>query len=100
MLCVKAVEYAAHLADTLVCIDGDRLGSLKVLARVEVPAEAVRVDAHYYSRAREAVDLRLKEEVAAVDEVEAVCFALILVGGPADYCAERILMVTGRTSFA
>ncbi len=100
MLCIKAVEYAAHLADTLVGIDGDRLGSLKVLARVEVPAEAVGVDAHYNSRAREAVDLRLKEEVAAVDEVEAVGFALILVGGPADYCAEWILMVTRRASLA
>ena len=100
MLFVGAVEDAAHLAEALVRVDQDGLRRGEALARLEVPGEAVGVDAGDQARRVEAVDLHVDREVAAVHEVEAVHLAVFLRSAVLPERDERVVVVRGGAALA
>ena len=77
---IELMIYPAHLADALARVDHDRLGSLEALARLKMPGEICRIYAHEYARSTRIVALGAELEVAAVNKIEAVCLAAVLVG--------------------
>ena len=90
---IELMIYSAHLADALARVDHDRLGSLEALARLKMPGEICRIYAHEYARSTRIVALGAELEVAAVNEIEAVCLTAVLVGVFRDESRKRVLAV-------
>lgn len=97
---IELVVYPAHLADALARVYHDRLGSLEALARLKMPCEICRIYAHEYARSTRIVALGAKLEVAAVNEIEAVCLAAVLVGVFRDESRKRVLAVARNSALA
>ncbi len=75
---VQAVERLGQAAEALAGPGDDGLGRGERRARLEAPGEGLRVDADAQARGPERVDLGLGEEVAGVDEAQAVGLAGVL----------------------
>ena len=97
---VDLVEVLAHAVEAVVRPDHDGLRRLERIRRRELPTELLRMDAHRHARDIEGVDLRLREEVAAVDEREADGLALLLVCLRALEDEERVVDMAGLAAQA
>ena len=75
---VQAVEGLGQAAEALAGPRDDGLRRGERRARLEAPGEGLRVDADAQARGPERVDLRLGQEVAGVDEAQAVGLAGVL----------------------
>lgn len=78
VLAVELMVSAAHIVDALRRIDHNRLGSDKMLARLKTPGEGGGIDTDQHARAAVGVHISRREEIARVNEVEAVNVAVIL----------------------
>ena len=97
---IEPVICAAHLAYARIRIDDNRLGSHKALAGLKTPGEVIGVYAHDYARGAREVALGAELEVAAVNEIEAVGLAAVLVGIFGDESRKRVLTVTRNSALA
>ena len=97
---IELVVYPAHLADALARVNHDRLWSLKALARLKMPGEICRIYAHEYARSARIVALGAELKVAAVNEIEAVCLAAVLVGVFRDESRKWVLAVARNSALA
>ena len=99
VLSVQVMECAGHLADTLVGVNHNDLGSGKFLSWLQLPGEVKVVDTHNEACFLVLSYLCLGKEVAAVNKVEAVSLAHILVRIVGNKCGKGVILVGGLTLY-
>ncbi len=80
VIAVNIVEGAAHFADACIRIYHYHLGRGEFLSAFEQPAEIIMMYAHDSTRSLELCHFRLREEISAIYEIEAVSLAAFLAG--------------------
>ena len=95
-LAIQRMERVGHGAQAVIGPDDHRLRCREHLARVQRPAERLWRDADADSGGAEGIDLRLGEEVARVDQADAVGLAVLLVRGRAAQAKIGVVLGTRR----
>ena len=94
------MKLTAHTVQTAAGVDHNGLGRLKLFALLQSPAEVLRIYTELNAGHVVRVHIGGGEEVAAVDQAEAVDLARELVGIRSFKRHKRIEMVTARTAQA
>ena len=92
-LLIQAVESLAQVIQALIRVGHYSLRRLERLSRLQFPIKTVRMYSHEYPRSTVGTDLRLGEEIAAVDKTEPDSLPLELICMVPLQYNERIVLV-------
>ena len=90
---LQAVESLAQVIQALIRVGHYSLRRLERLSRLQFPIKTVRMYSHEYPRSTVGTDLRLGEEIAAVDKTEPDSLPLELICMVPLQYNERIVLV-------
>ena len=93
VLHVGAVENAAHLAEALIGVDHDGFRRSEGFVWLQAPGEIDGVDAREKACGVQTIHFGFNGKVAAVNEVDAVDFAVFFGGAVGFQCNERVVVV-------